>query len=248
MKIQPKPTPAASPTLSPRATTDSRPDLKIGPIAPEPAAAPRAVALPTAPTLPPHVWENRTFAEMPDRTTPEWGRNKPQLTVKTDAGELAKIPKHPAQMTEGELMERYFDPAYKFDTATGKSTEPFFTQPGRYVDSPTRETPAPQVFPSAAVGRTAPGLWGGGAGLWGGAAKTPAPVAQPQEHKASLESKPDAKPEPAARNETEAPLLPHERAPESRSPPQVDPFAGFEGWGRNAARGGGNDYYGSDWD
>lgn len=168
---------------------------------------------------------------MPDRASPEWGKPKPQLTVQTGMGELAKIPKHPAQMTEGEMMSRYFDPAYKFDTAAGKSAEPFFAQPGHYLESPTREAPVPRTLPKdPAPVQASPGLWSG----------TPLPRKEPA-----------AQPVAPAKSEASEPLLSHERPPERSSPPPADRFAGFAGWGQGrpgAAHRGGNDYYGSDWD
>lgn len=220
MKIQPKPVPAQSPHASPPANS----------------AKPETAALPKTPKLPPHAFENRTFAEMPDRDSPDWGKPKPQLTVVTDAGELAKIPKHPAQMTEGELMDRYFDPAYKFDTATGKSTEPFFAQTGHLLESPTHVTPPPRAFPAPSA------LAQPSVGLWGGATLTNEPGA----HTPRLE--PASTPTPPADPRDAAPLLPHERMTERPSPPQTDRFTGIEGWGRNAGQGARNDYYGSDWD
>lgn len=182
--------------------------------------------IPPKPSPIPPAVKHPTIAGMPDRTAPEWGKPKPQPTVKTGAGELAPIPKHPAQMTEGELHERYFSPGYSFDTATGKSTEPFFAQPGHLLESPTRETP-PQSYPAASAPvRPSPGLWGS-------AAPAPAPVPQ------------RPKPDPSAE---EAPLLSHERFGGSAAAPETDRFAGFEGWGRNAGQGGRGDYFGSDWD
>lgn len=229
MKIQPKPTPTP-----PQET---------------PAAAKNAQAASPAPKLPPHAFENRTFAEMPDRNSPDWGKPKPQPTVRTGEGELAKIPKHPARMSESELMERYFNPNYKYDLATGKSAEPFFAQPGHEMESPTRETPPTLGRPSqAAPAQASAGLWGGGAlapapapaqpsqGLWGGA-----PLSAPPR---SDSPKSDVPTPP----EDRAPLLPHERAAEAPPSPQADRYAGFEGWGRNAGHRGGNDYFGSDWD
>ena len=253
MHIQPKPTPAPTPIAS-------RPEERASPVTP-----PTAPDLPSAPTLPPHVWQNRTFAEMPDRNSPEWGTIKPQLTVRTDAGELAKIPKHPARMTEGELMERYFDPGYKFDTATGKSIEPFFTKPGSLVDSPTREMPGPWNMPAnPAPAQPTARLWGGESptpapapaqpapGLWGGAPLAQTPNPEPVQPSpglwggAPIAHSPES--EAATPPEEKAPLLPHKRASKPESPPQSDRFAGIEGWGRNPAAGGRNDYYGSDWD
>lgn len=214
MKIQPKPT-QTPPPLSPQET---------------PAAAKNAQAASPAPKLPPHAFENRTFAEMPDRNSPDWGKPKPQPTVRTGEGELAKIPKHPSRMSESELMERYFNPDYKYDLATGKSAEPFFAQPGHEMESPTRETPPTLGLPSHAAPAPA------SAGMWGGAPLSAPP--RSESPKSDIPTPP----------EDRAPLLPHERTQEAPPSPQADRFAGFEGWGRNAGHRGGNDYFGSDWD
>jgi hypothetical protein len=228
MQIQPKP--------APRAGEASRPA--------EPSATANAAANTAAssaaqtPTPPPHAGRNRTLAGMPDRSPPDWGQPKPQLTVKTAEGELAPIPAHPARMTEGDLHRRYFNPDYAYDAKGGLDSGGFFAQANRFTESPTREAPfsfppgsAPQAMAALPVRPAGPPA-------------APAPAAATGSARSAT---PESDPEEAA------PLLPHERldAPAAGrpAPSPEDRFRGLRGWGRDAGYGGGgNDYGGSVWD